>query len=405
MTVYILNMVLIIGYGCLFTFLKTKLKHSKLYFKGRKAGCLRLNAERFCKFFMCAAIGLQLLVLLAVRSNTGFDEKTYRAIFVEISNWRIKDFFLYSIEKGYMFLNAIVATVTQNFQWILVVTAVLTIAPLVVSIYKNSSHCMISYLIYIAFFFYFAISGIRQGIAISITLLAVPALKNKQLGKYILIILAATLFHYSAAIMLPVYFIVHIHFDAKKVVCLSTVVGLTYVFADKIFALVAQLLPKYRGTYSTPEGALKYTTGMSWKSMVVCVFVLLILFILRGQLQKLNPKNYVYINMAYCSVLISVFQTKINILDRFPYFLNAYMIFSIPKLIDCANVELIQRGSRHLPVKVNRWLQHHVWARLEDRHIKSITALGIIFFAVLYSLYVLSNNYYGIVPYSSIFSR
>src|SRR5690606_19464441 len=90
-----------------------------------------------------------------------------------------------------------------------------TSALFVISIYlfvikRFSNNYILSVFIYITFGFYtFLFNGLRQGIAMAVCFLALPYLINKNKLKYFLLIVIASLFHTSAWVMLPFYFLVH----------------------------------------------------------------------------------------------------------------------------------------------------------------------------------------------------
>jgi hypothetical protein len=83
-------------------------------------------------------------------------------------------------------------------------------------------------------FLSFTYNGVRQSIAISFFYIAVQFIIKRRFFYYCLTILMATLFHYSAFFLLPVYFVRKIKFRPRLVLMLY--------FSSLIFILMPQLI-------------------------------------------------------------------------------------------------------------------------------------------------------------------
>jgi hypothetical protein len=93
-----------------------------------------------------------------------------------------------------------------------------------------------SFYLFIAFgFFTFAMSGLRQTIAIGLTLLCFVFAKNRKPLLYTLFLIAAFLFHYSAIIFAPAYFLERIELNKRNVIVSSIVALLIFSFSSVIF--------------------------------------------------------------------------------------------------------------------------------------------------------------------------
>lgn len=151
------------------------------------------------KFFYCMA-SIQLFLLVALRNNSvGTDTYRYCEYFEGIR------FLGYTKEFGYSFLMKGISFFSSDYRVFLFITAALSIIPICIFIYKMSSNVFISLLIYIAFFYNFSFSGIRQSIALSFLAGAVTVYYNKPKLSFILIFIA-TSFHYSSMVFLCIYF-------------------------------------------------------------------------------------------------------------------------------------------------------------------------------------------------------
>ena len=395
MGIYILNLILILVYGILYRYLKLG---------GRLIivpNGINLSNDRNVnlKVVLCSIIGVQLFLISALRYNIGTDDKTYKRMFLEIAG--IKNFFSYPIEKGFGAINWVIGQFTHNYQWMLAVMALLTILCVSVAVYRYAKYPVLTFFLYVTMSFYYSsMCLIRHGLAIAISFLGLKYIKEKCLWKYLVIVLLAALIHYSALTMLPIYFIANIDFNVKQMFSLSALILLIYLFVDKIFLTLATVIPKYKDVYVSQEGIDNYLQGMSWKSMIVCVLVFILMMIFKKQLLSMSRENLIFINISFFAVLISLFQTKVNVLDRMAYYFNSYMIFSLPLLVDCFDktfvldkLELISGRLPSLQKVVSKW----------DDKAFSYIMLGIIMFAaLLYNIYVFVSGYYSVVPYKSI---
>lgn len=395
MGIYILNLILILVYGILYRYLEFG---GKLIIVPNR---IELSNDKNVnlKVVLCSIIGVQLFLISALRYNIGTDDKTYKRMFLEIAG--IKNFFSYPIEKGFGAINWVIGQFTHNYQWMLAVMALLTILCVSMAVYRYAKYPALTFFLYVTMSFYYAsMCLIRHGLAIAISFLGLKYIKEKCLWKYLAIVFLAALIHYSALIMLPIYFIANIDFNVKQMFSLSTLILLIYLFVDKIFLILATVIPKYKDVYASQEGIDNYLRGMSWKSMIVCVLVFILMMIFKKQLLSMSRDNLIFINISFFAVLISLFQTKVNVLDRMAYYFNSYMIFSLPLLIDCFDktfvldkLKLISGRLPSLQKVVSKW----------DDKIFRYIMLGIIMFAaLLYNIYVFVSGYYSVVPYRSI---
>lgn len=293
---------------------------------------------------------------------------------------------------------------TQNFQWVVIITSFLTIFLLTIVIYQYSKYYTLSFLLYIPFFYFFTLSGVRQGLALSISLMSFRFLKEKKFFKYLLVILLAASFHYTALVMIPAYFVLNIKLDWKRMSVIGALAFLIYLFTEKIFLLMTRLIPKYAG-YGTEAGIEQYLNGQSWKSMAICLLIFVLMLLFHSRMEEKDSRNSVYLNISFISVLISLFQTKVGVLDRFPYFFNIYMIFSLPMLIDCIDKKFLNDLVRRLPHKWSMALQSRIIPKISDMLLKSLVLMGILLLVAMYTYNILSNNYFGVLPYHTVFSN
>ena len=140
-----------------------------------------------------------------------------------------------NIESGYVWLNWIMAKAGFGFQGILIVQALVVSLSLFLFVKRYSLNpCF-------AIFFYLCIRGlndhtyiVRQSFAFAILLFAVPAVLNRKLIRFLLIVALAVLFHRTAISFLLIYPLSYIKVNRKT--------GIIAIVATLLVLLVIPIL-------------------------------------------------------------------------------------------------------------------------------------------------------------------
>lgn len=167
-----------------------------------------------------------LLILFAsLRNNTvGTDTYLYTSSYIRENNPYIYGF-NDDIEYGYQLLDSVILNFSYNYFWLFLLTSLIVVFSYLTTIKKLSINYFYSIYIYINFGFYtFFFNGLRQGIAMAICFFGLPYLIEKRIFYYLVIVFLASLFHTSALIMLPLYFLVNskLKLELKFLACLLT---------------------------------------------------------------------------------------------------------------------------------------------------------------------------------------
>ena len=189
MTIYIANMILLIIYTLFYYNTKSK----------------RANTV----VFNIAII--QIILILGFRNLdlVGRDWGYYKNYYNLQLDWNLSQILNYErYELGFKLLTKMITLIFNNTQFYAFIIATISIIPIAYIIYKYSKIPLLSVILYVAIDFYaFIFSGLRQGIAIALTFYSYRYIVENKTLKYLCCILLATLFHTSAIVFLPVYFI------------------------------------------------------------------------------------------------------------------------------------------------------------------------------------------------------
>lgn len=173
------------------------------------------------------------------------------------------------------------------------------------------------------------LNGVRQYIAISIIVFSWQFIFKKQLTRYILAVILAGLFHASAFIMLPVYFIYKLRFNKNWLIILALLAFVLSFFIGPFVVQIAQYAGRYE-FYSQSDFAL----ALNPLSMLRVIFPFSILVIISWNYNKLsqNLMERVMTNLAVVSIFITLLFPGVTLMIRVGFYFSLSFIFVIPML-------------------------------------------------------------------------
>lgn len=200
--------------------------------------------------------------------NVGTDSGTYTKSFrynIDVNNFSFGE----HVEPAYQFLNYLILLYTHNYFWLFFITALIVVSSYLYIIKKLSSNYILSVFLFITLGTYtFFFNGLRQGLAMAILALSTPYLINKDFIKFLLIVILASLFHGTALIIIPFYFLLHLRIKItyKLIIIFIT----TYLSSSLLISYLAANNPRYE----------VYTQESERGGLVVLSFnILMVLFL------------------------------------------------------------------------------------------------------------------------------
>lgn len=159
-------------------------------------------------------VGMSLAIPMlvgALRYGVGTDYTTYVAIYDQLSQLSLPQYLSLQsldVEIGFYLLVQISSFLTGNYLLLFAISSFLTVYFFYLGLKKYDIRQKASvYFLYLTIVFPFSFNSVRQGIAISICFYAFSFIIERVPKKYLLWILAASVFHKSALFLLPFYFI------------------------------------------------------------------------------------------------------------------------------------------------------------------------------------------------------
>jgi hypothetical protein len=241
----------------------------------------------------------------------GYDRYIYGQLFDEVAESRFFSgkvltasiFEQYPKELGYDWFNVLVSFVTANRYIFILITTLVIYSLLFVSIRKYTENNVFALILFMGLMFFFTFTYLRQIMGVGIAWLSIKYVYERKLWKFLGIMILATLFHNSAIILVPFYFIPVRKFKLNLIVLVMViclVVGLT--------PLPASLFETYGDVLSMEQRAAMLasdTGGFRIEYLLEALFFLsFILYNYRRIPDK--PINIVLLNMSifFCGILL-----------------------------------------------------------------------------------------------------
>lgn len=322
MNIYVINMILTIMWGFLLTRDESKSK----------------------KKLFIILVSIQMVLISGLRDiSIGADTWNYENHFYELNNldlysWRNLFLNLISFsgdynsrDMGYEIFTKLFGEIIPSFRVFLFAIAIFVCIGLGRFLYRHSFDLCMSYVLFEAFMLQFMLlTGIRQTIAICLVVFwGYDLIQGKKLVKYIMLCIFAMLFHFTAIVALPFYFICNYKREIKcKYVAVFVITLAIFVFKGIIFSILP--LGMYT-QYSQSTGIQSYTFVI----LMVMITVALFLLDSKGYLVKHKREEESLVVGTLIAELFTSSSIVLDILFRLSHYYIFYMISYFPRLFDC----------------------------------------------------------------------
>lgn len=309
-----------------------------------------------CNPFIFLLLVLHLALFLGLRMpKVGVDTARYVYIF---QHFNLVDF---DYEVGYMIFNYLLSLFTDNERVFLLTTALVTIVPVGIMIYKYSDKPFLSWFIYICMYYYsFNFSGIRQSLAASFLVMAFMLIVNKHPVWASVFVVIASSFHTSALIFLLAVFLRNHKWKKIDILIIIFSYIIIFIFRTPLFNLITSI---FYEEYQVVE-----TNAYTWMFIHIVLLALLIFLKTYDGENKIVDLTLTLFTVGCAFMLLTSVGT--NVLRVANYF-NVFIVLLIPN-----SLKVIENKSRFI-----------------------VVGIGIVALAYLYYTH-LQNNPYSIIKYS-----
>lgn len=238
----------------------------------------------------------------------GYDRYIYSELFDDVADLISADrspfqaniFEQYPKEIGYDLYNVIVAYLTANRYIFILLTTFIIYILLFQSLKQYCDNYPFAVILFLALWFFFSFTYLRQVMGATIAWLSINYIIDRKMWKFLLVWLIAFLFHNSAVIFLPLYFIPIRKFEPKTIMWVMAILlalGLTGG-PSALFAAYGEVDAR-RAEIGGNE------TGFRIAYIVEAAFFLYIILTKYRDIPD-TPRHTVLLNMAlvFCGILL-----------------------------------------------------------------------------------------------------
>lgn len=258
---------------------------------------LYTQKERFAgqKKLFCFLVGLYLFLIAALRGITDIggagDLLTYTttyshlpstsfsSLFKDWQNGDLKDFGFYAVAK-------VLADIGISKQVWLGLISLLFAAAFAWFLYRYADEPLTGVLLMLVMFFSFTLTGLRQTVALAFIFFAYGFILEKKPIPFLLTVGVAALFHSSALIFLPAYWIAKLKIGWKQYVLIGAFL-LVAIFKGDWFRQLVELL----AWNESMEHYAERETTLTWSGYIIKAFVFFFCIFARRNVEKLPEKR------------------------------------------------------------------------------------------------------------------
>lgn len=232
---------------------------------------------------------------------------------------KMKEYLNY--ERGYIIFNKFIGSINNNKQFFLGVCAFINMSTIAIYIYKKSYLPLLSWIIFLGLpVFLLFFSGMRQDIAISITILSMYWIEKKRPIPFILTVLFAWLFHKSAILFLIAYPMYYVKLTDLQKFIFALMIPVVFALKVPLFSVLSKLLKDNVETESTGAGML----------FLIFSAIYIALLLLNNYH---NKKQNELINLFYIACICQAFSGLYSIAIRVGYYFMIYLSIALPNTI------------------------------------------------------------------------
>ncbi|PYG89472.1 EpsG-like putative glucosyltransferase [Ruminiclostridium sufflavum DSM 19573] len=231
-------------------------------------------------------------------------------------------------ERGFTLLIRIIALFTDECQWMFAGTAFVFCFFVYRAVFNSSKNaCQSILLLVLTSLYFFALNGIRQGIALAIFLYSVKFIKEKKPVKYVLMIGVAAAFHTISLIFLPLYIICNLKISPKAGLAVISVSMISAPFAGVIFKFVVS-----QTRYVSYFGSLYDVQDTPYVHILINTVITIIGYVYYNKNEG-NSNYRIYMNIQLMAAVFTIFSGSIIIAERIILCFETVQILFVPEIL------------------------------------------------------------------------
>lgn len=321
MTVYLLNIALILFFGVFFFTTKYGVTGKKLFY---------------------IIVSIQWILISGLRHvSIGSDTSNYKNMFLDVRGLSWDKLWIDFVgilfkgvegkDPGYAILVKLFHYISTDYQIYLIAIAIFVTVSLSVWLYKNSRNPVVSYVLYSCLFYsFFAITGIRQSIAMAmVVFIGYELIKKKKLLLFFINVLVASTIHLSALVFFPFYWLANIKITKLYLVSVSTLIILSFILKNQIKDIIVK--------HVYQDYSVSYAGAGTWTFTFLLILVALASIYYRKTILKNNPQAKHYFNALIFAFLFLPLTFINPSAMRIVMYFSVFLMLLIPEILKSLN--------------------------------------------------------------------
>ncbi len=206
-------------------------------------------------------------------------------------------------------------------------------------VFRHSSSPVQSILLYFGLLFYsFNFSAFKQSVAMAFILLAVDAVIDRKLFKFLLLTAVASMFHFPALVFLPAYWIAGMKPGRSYLILLAVAFAVTYLMRD-------QMVEWMTDTYETTVT----DTGRSFlgNKTIIMIVILAAAIVIRPPTSE-DRAYSAFLMLVGIAAVVQTFSSYNNTFERLADYYFQFSVVFIPMIFEDVKLKRKQLSSREL---------------------------------------------------------
>lgn len=233
-------------------------------------------------------------------------------------------------DLGFTMLSLLLIPISSDPQILVFVVALITNLCNVISFNKYKSYLELQVYMYITSGYYIiTMNGMRQCLAAALLFICAPLIIRGNFKVYCILVVIISMFHGSALMLIPIYFIVRQEAWSKKMINFMIFGMLCVLLYDVVSPIFFKALESTQyAEYSNYDAG-----GSSFMRVVVNAVPVILAYLKRKELKVVWPESNVFVNMSIINTMFVAAGMFNWIFNRFTLYLQLYNFVLIPFII------------------------------------------------------------------------
>ncbi len=277
--------------------------------------------------------GFSLFFLMASR-NISVGTDTIRYLY-EFEN---ADFYLNNLirssERGYSYFNFFANKLGISFQIYLSIISAIFMIAISKLYYKYSKNILMSYYLHVTIgLFAMSMTGLRQSLAISLTIISFISLMNNKKFLFFLFVFIAYTFHNSAIAFIPVYFLKNLKLNRKSAILIYLLSASLFFVKSWIAGFISIMSPDRYSRYWIMQDSIDINPLVILVALAIPLAA--IIFWPKIDTERNLEKESISILFVLSCInfIVYFFALEVMLLERISLYFMAYNTILIPNVI------------------------------------------------------------------------